>query len=222
MLRLGHLLLSKGLHVTLATHDHALKHHSSTVGGIHLEFFSDGLPKDYNRQTNDFNVYMNSLSQNGPVNLSAMIRSHPRKFSCIINTPFVPWAADVAAEFQIPCAMLWIQPCTLYQIYYCFYNRLNVFPTETTLDMHVKLPGLPLFTSDELPSFVLPSNTFPTLDSILNEVFQNMRKIKWVLGNSFMELEKDVIESMNDAVLAGRTARPRRFVRKIERNRRGS
>ncbi|KAK9071126.1 hypothetical protein SSX86_009694 [Deinandra increscens subsp. villosa] len=201
MLRLGHLLLSKGLHVTLATHDHALKHHSSTstVGGIQLEFFSDGLPKDYNRQNNDFNVYMNSLRQNGPVNLSAMIRSHPRKFSCIINTPFVPWAADVAAEFQIPCAMLWIQPCTLYQIYYCFYNRLNIFPTETTLDMDVKLPGLPSFASHELPSFVLPSNTFPTFGSILNEVLQNIHKIKWVLGNSFMELEKDVIESMNDS-----------------------
>ncbi|KAK1417525.1 hypothetical protein QVD17_26654 [Tagetes erecta] len=205
MLRLGNLLVSKGLHVTLATHDHALKHHSTTVGGIHLEFFSDGLPKDYNRQNADYNVYMNSLRKFGPINLSTLIRTHTRKFSCVINTPFVPWAADVAAEFQLPCAMLWIQPCTIYQIYYCYYNKLNDFPTETNPDMNVKLPGLPSFSPEELPSFVLPSNSLHEFDSILKQVFHNMHKIKWVLGNSFMELEKDVIKSVNDA---GRTFWP--------------
>ncbi|KAI3803727.1 hypothetical protein L1987_31888 [Smallanthus sonchifolius] len=199
MLRLGNLLVSKGLHVTLATHDYALTHSSSTVGGIHLEFFSDGLPEEYNRQRADFNYYMNSLCKHGPINLSALIQSHTRKFSCIINTPFVPWAADIAAQFGLPCAMAWIQPCTIYQIYYCYYNRLNDFPTETTPNLNVKLPGLPSFSPEELPSFVLPSNTFPTFDSILNEVFHNMHKIKWVLGNSFTELENDVIMSMNEA-----------------------
>ncbi|GJX71449.1 putative UDP-glucuronosyl/UDP-glucosyltransferase [Tanacetum coccineum] len=64
--------------------------------------------------------------------------------------------------------------------------------------MNVKLPGLPSFCPEELPSFVLPSNKLLQFDSILNEVFQNMHKIKWVLGNSFMELEKDVITSMNN------------------------
>ncbi|KAI7744408.1 hypothetical protein M8C21_014308 [Ambrosia artemisiifolia] len=110
MLRLGNLLVSKGLHVTLATHDYALKHGSSNVGSIHLEFFSDGLPKDYN----------------------------------------------------------------------LFYNLTS---------------GLPSFNADELPSFVLPSNTFTTFDSILKEAFHNLHKVKWVLGNSFMELENDVITS---------------------------
>ncbi|XP_076886029.1 UDP-glycosyltransferase 84B1-like [Bidens hawaiensis] len=141
---------------------------------------------------------MNSLRTHGPVNLSTLIRTHSLKFSCIINTPFVPWAADVAAEFGVPCAMAWIQPCTIYQIYYCYYNNLNEFPTESNPNIDVKLPGLPSFSRDELPSFVLPSNTFPTFDSILKQVFHNLHKIKWVLGNSFMELEKDVIKSTND------------------------
>ncbi|XP_071691713.1 UDP-glycosyltransferase 84B1-like [Rutidosis leptorrhynchoides] len=199
MLRLGNLLVSKGLHVTLATHDHALNHTSSTVGGVHLEFFSDGLPEDYNRQTMDYDYYMNSLRTHGPVNLSSMIRSHTRKFSCIINTPFVPWGADVAADFRIPCAMVWIQPCTLYQIYYYYYNKLNEFPTETNPDLTVKLPGLLPLSPEELPSFVLPSNTFRQFDCMLQEVFQNTHKVRWVLGNSFMELEKDVITAMKDA-----------------------
>ncbi|GJS83787.1 hypothetical protein Tco_0750328, partial [Tanacetum coccineum] len=91
----------------------------------------------------------------GPINLSTLIQSHTRKFACIINTPFVHWAADVAMHLGLPCGM-------------------------------------------ELPSFVLPSNKLLQFDSILNEVFQNMHKIKWVLGNSFIELKKDVITSMNN------------------------
>ncbi|KAI3789250.1 hypothetical protein L2E82_02042 [Cichorium intybus] len=200
MLRLGNLLASKGLHVTLATTDPALKDRSSTVGGVDLEYFSDGLPQDHDRKlTGDIDFAMNSLSEFGPGNLSALIRSHSRKFACIINTPFLPWAADVAAEFGLPCAMVWIQPCTVYQIYNCFYNRLNEFPTENNLDMRVSLPGLPSLCTEELPSFVLPSNTFRSFDDIFREVFHNLHKVKWVLGNSFMDLEKDVITAVNDA-----------------------
>ncbi|KAI3815235.1 hypothetical protein L1987_14896 [Smallanthus sonchifolius] len=94
--------------------------------------------------------------------------------------------------------MLWIQPCTLYQIYNRYYNRLDEFPTESCPNMSVKLPGLPVFSADELPSFVLPSNTLRSFDNILNQVFTNMHKVKWLLGNSLMELEKDVIVSLND------------------------
>lgn len=203
ILRLGNLLVSKGLHVTLAINHYALKHRSSTTntttvgGGIHLEFFSDGLPIDYNRKA-DIDYYLDSLSKFGPVNLLAFIRSHPRKFACIINTPFVPWAADVAATVGVPTAMLWIQPCSLYQIYYRYYNMLDEFPTESNPNLSVKLPGLPVFGAEELPSFVLPTNTFRSFYNILKELFTNTCKVKWVLGNSFMELEKDVIMSLND------------------------
>ncbi|KAI3716011.1 hypothetical protein L6452_23043 [Arctium lappa] len=202
ILRLGNRLVSKGLHVTLATTDNALKNIPSdvnSVGKVHLEFFSDGLPINYNHNNANRDYYMDTLSKCGPINLLALIRSHKRKFACIIHTPFIPWVADVAAEVGVPTAMLWIQPCTLYQIYYHYYNRLEQFPTQSNPNMSVKLPGLPVFEAEELPSFVLPSNAFPSFDRVLNIVFHNMHKVKWVLGNSFMELEKDVITSLNDA-----------------------
>ncbi|KAD6795307.1 hypothetical protein E3N88_06203 [Mikania micrantha] len=203
ILRLGKSLVAKGLNVTLATTSYAHKNISSVptlVGGVRLEFFSDGLPIDYNRKAN-MDHYMDTLSEFGPINLLTLIRSHQCKLACIIHTPFVPWVADVAAELDVPNAMLWIQPCALYQIYHRYYNRLNEFPTESDPNRSVKLPGLPVFGPDELPSFVLPSNTFRSFDSILNKVFMfsNMHKVKWVLGNSFMELEKDVITSLNNA-----------------------
>ncbi|KAI3789251.1 hypothetical protein L2E82_02043 [Cichorium intybus] len=201
MLRLSKRLASKGLHVTLTTNDLALKNRSSTVAGVHLEYFSDGLPEDHDRLNGNIDTFMNSLGKFGPGNLSHLIRSSGRKFACIINTPFLPWVADVAAEFELPCGMVWIQACTVYQIFNCFYNRLNEFPTENNLDMCVDLPGLPSLRAEDLPSFVLPSNTMSTFDSILKDVFYNMHKYKWVLGNSFMELEKDVITAVNDAGL---------------------
>jgi UDP-glucose:(indol-3-yl)acetate beta-D-glucosyltransferase len=79
--------------------------------------------------------------------------------------------------------MLWIQPCALYAIYHRFYNNLNPFPTLTNPEMSVDLPGLPLLQIQDLPSFVLPSNTFGSLPKLLAETFQNMKKLKWVLGN---------------------------------------
>ncbi|KAK9287523.1 hypothetical protein L1049_015944 [Liquidambar formosana] len=210
MLRLGKRLVSKGLHVTLATTEiaaHRMFKTSSTttttatksISGIHLEFFSDGFPIDYDRKL-DLDHYMDTLGKFGPINLSKLIQnlSHDRvpKFSCIISNPFVPWVADVAAEHRIPCAMLWIQPCTLYAIYYRFYNNLNEFPTLENPDMSVELPGLPLLHAHDLPSFVIPSNPFGSLPKLLSQMFQNMKKLKWVLGNSFQELEKDAIDSM--------------------------
>ncbi|XP_076928506.1 UDP-glycosyltransferase 84B1-like [Bidens hawaiensis] len=196
ILRLGKSLVSKGLHVTLITNEYPFKD-NTMIGGVRLEFFSDGLPLDYNRKA-DLVHSMDMISKFGPGSLLAFIRSRPNKFAYIIHTPFLPWVSDVAAEVGVPNAMLWIQPCTVYQIYHHYYNRLEDFPTESELNMNVKLPGLPVFRTDDLPSFVLPTNTFASFGSVLKKLFCSMHKVKWVLGNSFMELEKDVTVAINN------------------------
>ncbi|XP_021602056.1 UDP-glycosyltransferase 84B1 [Manihot esculenta] len=212
MLSLAKRLISKGLHVTLATTEFA-RHRmlksstlnsstttSITISGVQILFFSDGLSLDYDRKSNIDN-YMESLANFGPVNLTNLIKDYysengHKKLACIINNPFVPWAINVAADLGIPCAMLWIQPCALYAIYYRFYNNLNSFPTLTNPEMSVELPGLPLLRTEDLPSFVLPSNPFGSFPKLLAEMFVNLKKYKMVFGNSFFELENDVIESM--------------------------
>jgi UDP-glucose:(indol-3-yl)acetate beta-D-glucosyltransferase len=151
----------------------------------------------------NYESYKKSLAKFGTINLSNLIKEHfpsngHKKLSCIITNPFVTWVADVAINHGIPCAMFWIQPCSLYAIYYRFYNKLNSFPTLTDPDMSVELPGLPLLHTEDLPSFVLPSNLFGSLPKMFSEMFQNMKRYKWVLGNSCFGLEKDAIESMAD------------------------
>ncbi|GKV43192.1 hypothetical protein SLEP1_g50514 [Rubroshorea leprosula] len=216
MLRLGKRLASKGLHVTLATTE-IVRHRmfksptttTHSISGIQLLFFSDGFTLDYDRKTN-LDHYMDTLGMVGPVNLSNLINDHyhnlHKKLSCIISNPFVPWVVDVAADHGIPCAMLWIQPCSLYAIYYRFYNNLNPFTTEvtsTTLSTNdsestIDVPGLPLLHTEDLPTFVLPSNPVSSLSRLLSDLILNLKKHKWVLANSFFELEKEATESMDE------------------------
>ncbi|XP_077225198.1 UDP-glycosyltransferase 84B2-like [Tasmannia lanceolata] len=208
LLKLGNRLVSKGLHVTLATTEilrqRMLDSKITTKeknSQIHLEFFSDGMSLDFDRK-NNIDYFLEQLEKFGPKNLSSLIETlsvnEGRKFSCIVNNPFVPWVADVAQEHGIPCAMFWIQPCSLYSIYDRFYNNLNQFPTVTNPDKPVDLPGLPLLEKDDLPSFVLPSNPFGGFPKLFSKLFRELEKVNWVLGNSFYELEKDAIESMEN------------------------
>ncbi|PNX98116.1 UDP-glycosyltransferase 84B2-like protein [Trifolium pratense] len=215
LLRLGKSLLTKGFNVTLATTE--LVYHrvfkstttsttadnavpaSYTTNGINVLFFSDGFDITQGNKSPD--EYMDLIAEFGPISLTNLIKNNflnntNKKLACIINNPFVPWVTNVASEFNIPCACLWIQPCTLYSIYYRFYNKLNQFPTLENPEIDVELPGLPLLKPQDLPSFVLPSNPFGALSNVLAEMFQDMKKLKWVLANSFYELEKDVIDSM--------------------------
>ncbi|KAJ8769082.1 hypothetical protein K2173_024078 [Erythroxylum novogranatense] len=211
MLRLGKYLLTKGLHVTLATTEiarhrmlksSAISPTSNSVSGVQLLFFSDGLSLEYDRKAN-LDYYMECVGKFGSINLSNLIKEHypvngQKRLSYIVNNPFVPWVVDVANEHGVPCALLWIQPCSVHAIYYRFYNKLNPFPTLIDPEMSVQLPGLPLLLTEDLPSFVLPSNPFGSIPKLFSDVFQNMKKYTRILGNSFYELEKDAINSMSD------------------------
>ncbi|CAO2814893.1 unnamed protein product [Amaranthus hypochondriacus] len=227
MLRLGKHLQNKGLHVTLATTEifrhRFFKHNQSTttdqipdipsISGIDILFFSDGFSLDYDRKAN-LDKYMETLAKFGSKNVSNLITSlacdktRPKKISCLINNPFIPWVADVAKELSIPCAMLWIQPCTLLAIYHRFQSNPNDFPTKQNLEKSVKIPGLPLLQPCDLPSFVLPSNSFLGLTKTFFETIQNLHKLKWVLANSFYELEKDVISNYISTFVTIRTVGP--------------
>ncbi|XP_074286264.1 UDP-glycosyltransferase 84B2-like [Silene latifolia] len=221
MLRLAKQLQSKAnIQVTLATteifYHHLLKQNNHNVttttsnntlsiSGIDFESFPDGFDLDYDRKSN-LNTYLDTLAKVGPTNLYNLIISlstnqiSPKKFSCIITSPFVPWATNVAVRLRIPCAMLWIQPCTLFAIYHSYYNNLNYFPTKENPHISVKLPCLPLLEASDLPSIVLPENPITGMNESLSQAVKNVDNIRWVLANSFYELEKEVVEYLSKFV----------------------
>ncbi|KDP32004.1 hypothetical protein JCGZ_12465 [Jatropha curcas] len=211
MLSLAKCLVPKAIHITIAINDVArhrmLQSKVSTSlsttapnttpkpPGIDIVFYSDGLSPEFDRD-NDVDLMIKSLRTVGSENLSNMISNSDKKFSCIICNPFMPWVPDIAEKHGIPCAVLWIQACTVYSIYYHFFKYPNSFPSIENPNESIKLPGLPVLQVKDLPSFILPSSP-ETFKKILSEFFQKLDKVKWVLANSFTELEEEVVKSTN-------------------------
>ncbi|KAA0066445.1 UDP-glycosyltransferase 84B2-like [Cucumis melo var. makuwa] len=201
LLKFAKCLISKGIHVTLVTTELArhrmLKHAAAATNPlIKLEFFSDGLDVDFNRES-DYDLWLETLKTKGRENfsnLTAKLSQHT-KFSCLILHQFVPWFIPVAKEHNIPCAVLWIQPCALYSIYYRFFNKLNDFSILHNPERLLELPGHPLMEIQDIPSFILP-NIHLCFQKLLAEFFEYLVDVKWVLGTSFEELEEEVLGAM--------------------------
>jgi len=212
MFKLAKHLLSKGVHVTIATtedgRDRMLKNtkpsnitnntninNSNNNSGIELVFFSDGLSLDFDRS--DTESMVNAIREKGPRNLSILITdlTKAHNYSCVIVNPFVPWAIDVAVEHGIPCALLWIQACAAYSIYYRYLKNINPFPNMDDLNEKVHLPGLPPFEVRDSPSFIIPSTPLH-FRRVIKELFEAMDKVNWVLGTSCYEIEEEIVNSM--------------------------
>lgn len=220
MLKLAKRLISKGVHVTIATTEEGrhrmLKHTTITSNNnndnkktdptnnnntynssseIKLEFFSDGLSIDFDRS--DTETLVNTIREKGPKNLSTLITNLTKvqTFSCAIVNPFVPWAIDVVSAHNIPCALLWIQASALYSIYYRYFNDTDPFPNLENPNEKVQLPGLPLLQVRDLPSMILPSSP-RHFRELMRSLCQALDKVKWVLSASFYEIEEEIVKSM--------------------------
>ncbi|GMI92622.1 UDP-glucosyl transferase 84B2 [Hibiscus trionum] len=209
MLKLAKVLVSKGVHVTLATNDVARKRmldskisthftSNSSPARLTLEFFSDGLSHEFDRDK-DPGTFLASLKANGPRNLSNLItglKANGNRFSCLIASPFVPWVPGVATQHGIPSSVLWIQSSTVFSIYYHCIKSPNLFPTLENPNQIVQLPGMPEFTVADLPTFMLPFSP-PHFRLWLAEFVSVLDEVNWVLGNSVHELEEEAVNSLS-------------------------
>ncbi|KFK32756.1 hypothetical protein AALP_AA6G285000 [Arabis alpina] len=198
MLKFAKHLSPTNLHVTLATTEQARNLLCAATGDeprspVELAFFSDGLPEDDIRVDGSL---LESLRNIGAKNLSKIIEE--KRFACIISSPFTPWVPAVAAAHNIPCAILWIQACGAYSVYYRYYEKTNSFPDDLEdLNQTVQLPALPLLEVRDLPSFLLPSSE-SHFNTLMADFADCLRDVKWVLANSFYELESEIVDSMSD------------------------
>lgn len=218
MLKFAKHLISKGVHVTIATTEdgrhrmlkktkpsNANSNNSnnnnknnlkfSDNSGIELAFFSDGLSLGFDRS--DTESLVNTTREKGSTNFSTLLTglTKVRKYACVVVNPFVPWAIDVAAEHGIPCAMLWIQASATYSIYYRYLKNINSYPNLEDPNEKVHLPGLPPFEVKDIPSFILPSTPYH-FRHLIRGLFEALNKVNWVLGASFYEIEKEIVNSM--------------------------
>ncbi|KAL0302461.1 UNVERIFIED_CONTAM: UDP-glycosyltransferase 75C1 [Sesamum calycinum] len=191
--------LSKlGVKVTFLTSLSAIRRMtttSSTVDGL-IDFvsFTDGYDNGWS--THDAQNFMSALRNHGSKAVEDAIRAkreegHP--FTRVIYTLLVPWAGQVASHLQIPVSLLWIQPATVFGVYFYYFNKY--FDALRSTDQVIKLPGLPVFEPSDLPSFLFPSNT-NVYDFVLPNFIENFEILDRedspiILVNTFQALEPE-------------------------------
>ncbi|KAF5177249.1 Udp-glycosyltransferase 75c1 [Thalictrum thalictroides] len=119
-------LTNTGAHVTFVTSVHGQKRMSnsstSSLDGITFAPFSDGYDDgfkstDGGNEDDEVDHYMSEIRRCGKDTLVAHAKGH-RPITCLVYTLLLPWAAEVAREYQLQSALLWIQPATVFDIYY--------------------------------------------------------------------------------------------------------
>ncbi|XP_055813169.1 gallate 1-beta-glucosyltransferase 84A24-like [Solanum dulcamara] len=212
LLRLGKRLASKGILVTFSAPESVGQEMKAVDGNlitdqptpygdgmIRFEFFEDGSTDQ--SKIGDFDLAMEMLEQAGRKNLPKILKKQEdegRPVSCIVNNPFSPWVCEVAESFAIPNALLWVQSSACFLIYYHYHFNLESFPTESEPEKDVVLPNMPVLKYDDLPTFLLESNSFElVLKRIILDQFHNLSKPFCILVDSFQELEEDVVRHMS-------------------------
>ncbi|XP_061373880.1 gallate 1-beta-glucosyltransferase-like [Gastrolobium bilobum] len=213
LLRLGKSLAAKGLFVTFTTTEKAGKDIRTANnitdklvtpigdGFLKFEFFEDGLT-DEDPKRKSLSDYSEQLELVGKPYVSQMIKKyveakHP--ISCIINNPFIPWVCDVAAEHEIPSALLWIQSCAVFTAYYSYFHKLVRFPSDAEPYIDVQLPSTVL-KYNEIPDFLHPFSPYPFLGTLILQQFKNLSIPFCVLVDTYEELEHDSINYLSKFV----------------------
>ncbi|XP_059632103.1 crocetin glucosyltransferase, chloroplastic-like [Cornus florida] len=198
-------LVAMGVKVTFATSLFAIQRMNKTAPipeGLTLAPFSDGY--DNGGQFENIENYISSLrihSSQAVANLINASKDKDHVFARVVYTTNIPWVAEVAHDLHIPSTLLWVQPATIMDIYYYYFNGYADVITKNSCDpvCPIELPGLPLLTSRDLPSFLLPNltdsyNFLPVFKKHLDIL--DAETNPQVLINTFDTLESDALRAI--------------------------
>ncbi|XP_062164979.1 phloretin 4'-O-glucosyltransferase-like [Alnus glutinosa] len=204
-------LIRFGAHVTFVTTVAARRRMSKIPAPGNLSFttFSDGYD-DGIKPGDDVGHFMSEIKRCGSQALTELVVStanEGRPFTGLVYTILLPWAADVASGLHLPSALLWIQPATVLDIYYYYFNGYGDVIRNSSNDpsCSVELTGLPLFASRDLPSYLLASNTYTFMLPTFQEQLEALEKESKprILVNTFDALEPDALRAIEKYNLIG-------------------
>ncbi|KAF7149793.1 hypothetical protein RHSIM_Rhsim02G0068100 [Rhododendron simsii] len=201
-------LVRMGVNVTFVTAISALKRVTKSVTdtpGLTLSGFSDGYDDGNGHLWNnhdDADRYMKELKIRGSEAIAELIKSAAERgkpFVHVVYTTIMGWVGQVAHALQVPSTLLWLQPATILGIYYYYFNGYGESIGKNANDptWFVELPGLPLLTRGDLPSFLLASSTSNFALPLINAHFDvlNTETNPKVLINSFDALESGALRA---------------------------
>ncbi|KAL6188879.1 hypothetical protein ACLB2K_040270 [Fragaria x ananassa] len=148
-------------------------------------------------------VYAHRHMANSLTILSAN-EGHP--YTCIVYTLLLSWVGGVATELHLPTAVAWIQPATVFDIYFYYFNgykdliRNNTGDDNNDPSFALELPGLPLLLKKrDLPSFILASNPYSSALPLFEDQFEKLGKLSKpiILVNTFNALEPEALRAID-------------------------
>lgn len=180
-----------------------------TVDGVGVLYapFSDGFDEGFKPELHGMDSYGARAPAVGRETLSALVdRLAARGFpvTCVVYTFLTGWVPDVARAHGIPAALYWIQPATVFAVYYRYFHGHDAALTSCTNDPDpgatVHLPGLPPLKSDVLPSLVSVTssdNIYYVVLDLVRGLFSALDEHKpKVLVNTFDALEPDALRAV--------------------------
>lgn len=173
-----------------------------TLSGLSFVPYSDGYDDGF-KPGSDVQHYLSEIKRRGSETLREIVLRNAdegQPFNCIVYTLLLPWVPAVARDLQVPPALLWIQPATVFDIYYYYFHGYDDMFKNTNNESSpsIELPGLPVFSSRDLPSLVADSNAHTSLFQALQEQLEqlSLEINPKILVNSFDALEPDALPAV--------------------------
>ncbi|KAM7489163.1 hypothetical protein LguiB_026647 [Lonicera macranthoides] len=158
-----------GVEVTFSTSQSAInriaktKTETTIPQGLTLSPFFDSYENGIEPGV-DVEDYMSEVKNHGSQHIAKLITTgatEGKPFTQVVYTTLIPWAGRVAHRLYTPCTLLWIQPATIFDIYYYYFNGYGdvISKSDNDPSSSIQLPGFPPLTSHDFPSFLLSSDT---------------------------------------------------------------
>ncbi|KAL2343495.1 hypothetical protein Fmac_004780 [Flemingia macrophylla] len=180
----------------------------SPISGLSLVPFSDGHDDGFNPNKTthaDFALYASQLHQRASDFVSHLILSAASDgdpFTCLLYTLLVPWAPPLARRFNLPTAMLWVEPATVLNIIYHYFHGYADHINHASKTTAIVFPGFSFSLSPrDMPSMLLhrESGISSFFYSLFEEQIQqlDLERNLLVLVNTFEALEEEALRAVD-------------------------
>ncbi|XP_057957195.1 mogroside IE synthase-like [Malania oleifera] len=196
MLQFSKRLAAKGLMVTFCTTTSMAKPMQASTNCVRITTISDGLEEGEKLQSVD--EYLRHFKPALSLSLTELITNQnsthcPTKL--IVFDSLMPWLLEIPLQLGLQGAPFFTQSCAVSAIYYQAHHRLLKLPLEQGLGV-LNLPSMPPFRIDDLPSFIYDTSLYPSLGSLFLHQYSNIQEAKWLVFNTFDQLEDKVLNWM--------------------------
>ncbi|PKI57637.1 hypothetical protein CRG98_021965, partial [Punica granatum] len=189
LLQFSKLLASKGLKVTLiipsSTTEYSPSATPSSISVVHIpKGYEDGDTLSIDeRLQRFFTVVTRAL---GEFIRKQVESEFPPKVLVYDST--LAWALDIAHEHGLHAAPFFTQPCMVNAIHYLANHGQLKIPAQGPFRL---IPSTPQLETSDLPSNITDTESHPVLMSLVLNQFSNLERARWILVNTFFELEEE-------------------------------